>query len=466
MEMELIICNERGEYLPGDEMVYRMGEITNEANRVMAQIIEGQRDGFPRMPDYVRGKIKNMPWTDTDIEKGLVMKLSYDLNGNTITTDSFGRDGNVTAITYILELVTPPCLYAEELAYWASTLFNLAKAVLPRDLHIVASGINPASPEYNRGLTQGDHHHIGGFQSDRERAQAYSMIRNFLPHIIALSVNSPIIRNQPTDEIKVKNGMYTCPGCVRSLRIANNTTMLSSNEAKRFLPYMATGDQNDQAGFLAALQKASMEDARFQDIYPFTSWNTIEVRVMDAQISICRRLGLGLLVQALCYKARKMVAADQWVADIGADTLTFNRKGATERGLISVFKPVNLERGQIAQYDPALEEAYLGPVDRPNRYIFQAVQQMFRYLKTELKELGFLYSPFLKPLLQSVFGDITYAQPPLTEAEYQLSLFHYKREQGEEPNVLRDLIYFTIEYSRDPIQQPLTGELNLPDYML
>ena len=97
--------------------------------------------------------------------------------------------------------------------------------------------------------------------------------------------------------------------------------------------------------------------------------------------------------------------------------------------------------------------------------MMQAVQRMFFYLKDELKELGFLYSPFLKPILQSVFGSVSYAEPPITEAEYQLSLYQHKLDSGEDPNILDDLIYFTIEYSKDPLQHPLTGELSLPEEM-
>ncbi len=464
-EMELIICDAQGRYLEGDQMVFRMEEITKEAKNVMIKIINNELPEFPKMPDYIRNKIKKMPYNERDVEKGLTMKLCYDLNGQEICTDSFGRDGNVTAITYILELVTPPCLYAEELAYWASTLFNLASYVLPKDLFIVASAFNPAMKEYNRGLSQGDHHHIGSFASTQERAQAYSMIRNFIPHIIGLSVNSPIIDNKPTDVIKVKDGRYTCPNCIRSIRLINNTTMLSSNEPKKYPPYLATGDENELNYFLQVLQKASLEDARFQDVFPFTNWGTMEVRVMDAQLSICRRIGLGLLVQAFCYKARKLNQQGKWVPNVNAETITFNRRGAIERGLIGTFKVVNLTKQELAQYDPQFAECYIGPDADPNRYLFQAVQRMFLYLKDVLMELNYLYSPFMKPLLQSVFGSIDYAQPPLTEAEYQLSVYHYEQQQGKEPNVLNALIYFTKEYSKDPIANPLTGPLTLPDYM-
>ena len=65
----------------------------------------------------------------------------------------------------------------------------------------------------------------------------------------------------------------------------------------------------------------------------------------------------------------------------------------------------------------------------------------------------------------SVFGEVSYAAAPITEAEYQLSLYDYKVQNGEDPNILNDLIYFTIEYCKDPISHPLTGVLTLPKEM-
>ncbi|MBN1213850.1 MAG: hypothetical protein JXA99_00255 [Candidatus Lokiarchaeota archaeon] len=466
MEMELIIADDNGNYPNGDEMVYRMREIVKDAIVIMDQILyEGRSDFYP-VPDYIRQKVLARPWGKEDIEKGYVMDIRYQIGNYSVDIDTFGRDGNVTAITYILELVTPPCEYIEELAYWASTLFLLAKNTLPKDLHIIASAVNPSSREYQRGLTQGDHHHLGGFESEVEKVQAYSMIRNFIPHLIALSTNSPIINNRPTDVVKVINGRITAPNCVRSLRLKNNASMLSNNDPRHYIPYLSSSDMNAQNMFLQIVAKASMEDARFQDLFPFTDWGTIELRVCDAQISICRRIGIGLIIQALCYKAKKFVKHKKWVPDVGSETITFNRKGAIERGLISAFKTdSNLKYDNLKKYDPNFAEQYLGPSNEPTRYMMQAVQRLFFYIRDELKELGFLYSPFLKPLLQSVFGTISYAEPPITEAEYQLSLYNHKLTTGENTNILWDLIYFTVVYCQDPINNPLTGILTLPKEM-
>jgi hypothetical protein len=467
IEMELIIADDNGNYPPGNEMVFRMKEIVKDAIRIMDQILYESREDFLPVPDYIRQKVTARPYGRDDLEKGYAMDIRYRLpDGAEVDIDTFARDGNVTAVTYILELVTPPCEYAEELAYWASTLFLLAKTTLPKDLHIIASAINPAASSYMRGLSQSDHHHLGSFKSDLEKAQAYCMLRNFIPHIISLTCNSPILNNKPTDLVKVVNGRITAPNCTRSLRLKYNTTMLSNNDPKHYIPYLTDFSENSINYFLQIVQKASLEDARFQDIFPVTDWNTIECRVSDAQISICRRIGIGLLIQTLYYKARKLLEKGMWVPDAGSETITMNRQGAIERGLISLFRvSSSLSREHLAQYDPDFAEQYLGPENQPVRYMMQAVQRMFFYIKEELKELGFLYSPFLKPILQSVFGNVSYAEPPITEAEYQLSLYQYKLDNNENPNILNDLIYLTIEYCQDPLNNPLTGTLSLPKEM-
>ena len=208
IEMELIIADDNGDYPPGDEMVFRMKEIVKDAIRIMDQVLyEGRADFLPT-PDYIRQKVKARPFGKDDIEKGYAMDIRYQLpNGTEV------------------DIVTPPCEYAEELAYWASTLFLLAKTTLPNDLHIIASAINPAAKEYMRGLTQADHSHIGSFKNDLEKVQAYCMIRNFIPHIIALTCNSPILNNKPTDVVKIVNNRITAPNCGRSLRLKNKKSL-------------------------------------------------------------------------------------------------------------------------------------------------------------------------------------------------------------------------------------------------
>ncbi|MHA1624062.1 MAG: hypothetical protein ACTSWH_02910, partial [Promethearchaeota archaeon] len=128
IEMELIIADDNGDYPPGDEMVFRMKEIVKDAIKIMDQILYQGRADFLPVPDFIRQKVMARPWGRDDLEKGFAMDIRYQLpDGNSVDIDTFARDGNVTAVTYILELVTPPCAFVEELAYWCSTLFLLAK---------------------------------------------------------------------------------------------------------------------------------------------------------------------------------------------------------------------------------------------------------------------------------------------------------------------------------------------------
>jgi len=110
IEMELIIADDNGDYPDGSEMVFRMKEIVKDAIKIMDQILYEGRDDFVAIPDYIRQKVLARPFGRDDIEKGYCMDIRYQLpDGNQVDIDCFGRDGNVTAITYILELVTPPC---------------------------------------------------------------------------------------------------------------------------------------------------------------------------------------------------------------------------------------------------------------------------------------------------------------------------------------------------------------------
>jgi glutamate---cysteine ligase / carboxylate-amine ligase len=476
MECELVICDEEGKYLEGEKVVYILSELIRDGKTTLEKIISNEAKDFPPMPEYIKNKITAMPYVRDDPEKGNNLGFNYQIKNDnvneSIRVDAFGRDGNVTMATIILEIVSPPCQYAEELAYWIGTLFYMAKVCLPKGLHIMSTAINPTMKEYVNGLSHGDHHHCGSFANDYEKVQCYDMARNFLPQIIALTVNSPFINNKPTDVIKHKmvgdKPRYTAPNCIRSIRLFNNTTMLSnSSEPRKYIPYLEGNSlEEDQAHFLEVTQYASLYDARFQDLYPFTKYKTIELRICDAQISICRRIGMALLLEAMYYKARKLIAAGNKVPNVPSETLCFNRRMAIERGLIGLYKTPGLDRNTIQKQDSSFADTYIGPAQKPHRFMFEAVQQMFYYLKDVLVELGYIYSPFLKPLLQSVFGDITYAVPPMTEAEYQLCLYDYKVQQGETPDVFADIKYFTIEYSKDPLQNPLTGDLVLPDYML
>ncbi|KKK60160.1 hypothetical protein LCGC14_3027150 [marine sediment metagenome] len=102
IEMELILADDNGNYPPGEEMVFRMKEIVKDAIKIMDEILYEGRTGFLPVPDYIREKVLTRPWGRDDLEKGYAMQIRYQLGDTSVDIDTFARDGNVTAITYIL----------------------------------------------------------------------------------------------------------------------------------------------------------------------------------------------------------------------------------------------------------------------------------------------------------------------------------------------------------------------------
>ncbi|MHA1684739.1 MAG: glutamate-cysteine ligase family protein [Promethearchaeota archaeon] len=456
-ELEVQLVRADGSFVSGDEMVHMMEEVVKDALTKLKTWMDGGQ-----VPQYIMQKMGAYPRLHEDHEKGMLVQVPYTLpDGKRLWIDSFGRDGNVAAITYILELVTPPAQFVEELAWWESTLFSLAYQVLPSDIHIVSTALNPMQ-EYMRGLSFGDHSHIGSHKSPLEKIQMYDMIRNFIPAIIALSVNSPIMEGSPTDQVKVVKGRYAAPNCIRSIRLLKNTTMLSSNNPNRYIPYILDDSEQNRQYFLQTLQKADYYDARFQDVYPFTDFNTIEVRICDAQLSIARRIGLTMLFQAMGFKTRKLLAAGKYVTGVPSTALVKNRDKAIRQGLFGTFSKEGIDEAQFRQYDPEFANAYLGKPGEKIRYMFQHVQKMFEYLSVELKELGYSRSPYLAPLIQSVYGEIPNITPPFTEADFQLSLYLYKLNQRQDTNLVPDLIKLSKQYAMDNTKHPLQGRVNYP----
>ncbi|MBD3230962.1 MAG: hypothetical protein GF329_22475 [Candidatus Lokiarchaeota archaeon] len=452
MEMELQMLDENGQFLKGDDMVFMMKKMVERARDILIQMIDSGE-----IPKVISNKIVDYPRITYNEEKGDVLTLSYKLNGDPIDIEIFGRDGNVAAITYILECVTPPCIYVEELTWWAQQVLLIAELVLPKELFLISSGFNPLQKEYFRGLTMADHNHMGSFKNDKQKIKVYNMFRNFLPHILALSVNSPLINGSPTDVIKILGKRYACPGCVRSIRLKENDTMLSYNDFRSYIPYMDPDNPNDYDYFLMTVQKASLEDARQQDIFPYTEFNTIETRICDAQTSIARRIGIAMVLQMLALKAIEMKV----VPDVGSKLIVKNRVGAISRGLFSVFRTEDANIDAIKDIDEEFADCYF---NTEGRLMQNAVQGMLKYIgegktmrklfKTKLNKI-----PYLDPIIISVYGQLDWADPPVTEAEYQLSLYNYRK--ADTFQILGDLVYMTHDCIVNPLKSPLEGN---PDY--
>jgi gamma-glutamyl:cysteine ligase YbdK (ATP-grasp superfamily) len=161
-----------------------------------------------------------------------------------------GHDPNVTSLTWILEVATPPCTTLEELAWWVQTLIAISYESLPKDspVILVSTGLNPTQ-DYLKNLSFGEHHHILSPASDEhERIAIYNMIRNFIPHLIALTVNSPFENKKPTDEVRIdEKGNIRAPRCRRSIRLLKNTTQMGPTNEFEMIPYLTRADKEDFA---------------------------------------------------------------------------------------------------------------------------------------------------------------------------------------------------------------------------
>ncbi|MHC1591227.1 MAG: hypothetical protein ACXQS8_04015 [Candidatus Helarchaeales archaeon] len=468
MECELAMLDVNGQLPSGDTMLQLFKKIVENAHRSLVEIL--QSDYCPKL---IKKKLVGLPQLTYTDEKGDVVVQTYKIGNKEVTIEIFGRDGNVASITYILEVVTPPCTHLDELTWWLKTLFTVAEEVMvPSNLYLLSTGIPSSIHEYLRGLSYADHHHMNAFKDDLERKKIYNMFRNFIPHLIALSVNSPLINGMPSDDVKVMGNeadpkaklRYAAPGCLRSIRLKNNVSMLSRNDPRVFIPWLGPGPEYDQNYFCQVIQKASLEDAKFQDLFPFSDWGTIEFRIFDAPLSINKRIGFAILLQALALKARKL----DIVPDVGSYCLVANRKQAIERGLFGSFRTDQI----LDIADKEFKEYYIG--NPPHKYAFQAIQGMLKYITPELKELKFInkklykktggISPFLIPIFLSVFGDVDLAMAPFGDAEFQLLLYrHYaKKNPGVPPGpqILQNLIKLTFKASKDPLFNPIGGQLD------
>jgi len=130
IEMELVICDEKGAYIEGENVVFIMNQLIDEAKSILKKLFKGEQTKLEPLPSYIREKLASQVYIKEYEDKGKNLGFDYKISNDywkgatQIRTDAFGRDGNITMTTIILEIVTPPCQYAQELAYWSSTLFN------------------------------------------------------------------------------------------------------------------------------------------------------------------------------------------------------------------------------------------------------------------------------------------------------------------------------------------------------
>ena len=455
IEVELQVIMRDGNWFRGEEILEVFDRLVSSAKNLLDKRIRAA--GVPS----VRSKYRHSSQTEEG-ERGSRIVVNYeDPAGEAKEYTVIGHDPNVTSLTWILEVATPPCTTLEELAWWVQTLIAISYDALPKDMRVllISTGLNPTQ-EYMRNLSFGEHHHILSPEvEESSRLAVYNMIRNFTPHLIAMSVNSPFESKKPTDEINIDSeGRTRAPRCKRSIRLLKNTTQMGPTNEFELIPYMKEPDKESFA------KHVNRSFARMVDMYPFTDYGTIEVRVFDTQLSVPRRVGIALILQALALKAIRMSAKGLPIPDMGAKSIAANRASAVAAGLWGPF-----HSGEDMK-SPEFMEIYNHPVNddgtldstRRNRFMGDAVASMLYLIRDELEDMRAIDNQFMQPLMVSVFGS-EFVEPRTTCADYQLDV--YAKSEQNMVTLLGRLGSITRECCTNWLYDPLEGVPRLPTWL-
>ncbi|TFG33976.1 hypothetical protein EU527_05830 [Candidatus Thorarchaeota archaeon] len=453
IEVELQIIKKDGNWIRGEDILEVFDKIVSGAKRLLDRKIRASS------VESIRHKYIQSAQTEEG-ERGSRIVVTYlDPAGTPKEFTLLGRDPNVTTITWILEIATPPCTSLEELAWWIQTLIAVSFESLPKESQaiLISTGLNPTQ-EYLRNLSFGEHHHILSSEtSEGAKIAIYNMIRNFIPHLIALSVNSPFENKKPTDEITIdESGIVRAPKCKKSIRLFKNTTQMGPTNEFELIPYITKSDKE------AFAKHVNRSYARMVDMYPYTDYGTVEIRICDTQLSIPRRVGLALIIQALSLKAKRMVEQGISIPDVGASTLAANRLSAITAGLWGAFRVGEGEDEFFNIYNYQIEDDGSINLSKHNRYLGDAIISMFYLIKNELEELKIVENPFMQAILVSIFGS-DFSLPRTTGADYQIDV--YARSDFNMVTLLKRLTEVTRECSTNWLYDPIEGTPRLPTWL-
>jgi len=419
VEIENFITDKRGDILEdGKELVAVWDQMFNGALNYLKSLTSSTSN----VPEYIRKKIKRITRKDVERHGKIIryVQIHYQVNGQTIAINIFGPDPNISQITWLLELVTPPCEFLEELDWWINTLYLAASTSLTKGYSIQPLGFNPYQSEYRAGVTCGEHHHLGGFKSTKEKKAVYNLIRAYIPHLIALTNTSPFIDGKPSGRIILKKGsdgrtLILAPDCTRSFRLKENSGQLGPN-IPEYLPYV--GPNFTRQKFSRYVRK-EIPDDRYVDAFPFTSYGTIELRFFDTQFDQRIRLMIIVLLQSIALKAVKIIRAGGTIPEVKGNTLFEHRKRAINFGMFAKF-----------QGDPSIESLggdfvkhynHNPETGGPPGKIFESLKSLVLWLKREFLELRVTEAE-IAPLLIMLWGTNRVA-PPISSTTFMLYLF-------------------------------------------
>lgn len=231
---------------------------------------------------------------------------------------------------------------------------------------LIATGVNPiSSSRSNENF--GEHHHIG-VKDAGEKVRVTNLLRNFIPELMALTVNSPYYEGHETGFM--------------------STRVFRSKHIK--IPPRVSVDTFESW----KVNPKPIEDKlggniRYWDVTPFTENNlpTVEVRMFDTQISISLSLSIAILLEATALKAKKMSAKDITPPKVNNGIIEHNRTQAIIHGLGARFVVDTdveyLKKRETCSFhcnDPSRKSEEIPAV--------KAVEYLLSYIEAEIEEIG------------------------------------------------------------------------------
>jgi carboxylate-amine ligase len=226
-------------------------------------------------------------------------------------------------------------------SHWADQLITADEryATIVNDMQQIARA----------NLIFGLHVHIG--IPDREEAiQLMNQARYFLPHIYALSVNSPFWLGQNTGFKAYRHNIFE-----RFPRTGIPDEFQSLSEYEDYLELLVTTNCIDNA-------KKIWWDIR---LHPF--FNTLEFRICDAQSRVDDTIALAAMMQAIVFKLHKLLRQNTSFRIYRRRVIDENRWRASRYGLDG--KLIDFGRGREIETRSLIEE-------------------ILEFISTEVDELG------------------------------------------------------------------------------
>lgn len=418
IEVELQVVGEDWRWLEGKQMA---AIFINILGKSLERISSSRVDAPDLVKDRWNGRVK----IKKDSRGHEAVHISYLKDGKRDLYSIIGKDSHVAVKTNILEIQTPPCQYLEELEWWSHILFKTVVEVVEEmevDIKILVGGSNPME-YYSKGVSFGEHHHIK-IEDPCLKNKIYNLYRILIPHLICLTVNSPYSDGKKPEFSKnfLNNLVVTDPSY--SARLKNN------REQFKVPPYLPS--QNEKEYFEKKLGR-KRESIRMVDIYPFSRFGTVEIRIFDSQFTTLDRMSIALLLQALALYAEEKISENSMLKTKTEDIYK-NRSEAIENGPMGRY-----------HHPEGIFDKLIGA---DHDYIHESCKHLLGELLPYMIKIAGEHDKAIYNLLLRVYGhEKLNLDPPLSPAQLLL----LRIDEDSEIEGISETLY---EITRNVLQDP------------